>query len=143
MALSLEDCSLYPNPQYIQLAETDAASLQPDGVVVGAQPGGTFKKYLRPSEDDFLLYALLGKNVDSGTTPKVHTANMDATAPFTTPYLTIWDIWPGVGCVRYDGVRLSELALSSQEGGAVEAQYTVEALVATMGVTAPDLTGLS
>lgn len=143
MAIALEDCTLSPNPQYITLAETDSAAVQPDDVVVSAQPGGTFKKYLRPSEDDFLLYALLGKNVDTGAgAPYTHTANPDPTAPFATPYLTVWDIWPSIGCVRYDGCRLSQLALSSQEGGGCEGEYTIEALVATMGVAQPDLTGL-
>lgn len=142
MAIALEDCSLDPGVQYLKTAETDQSALQPDDIVVGAQPGGTFKKYLRPSEDDLLLYALLGKNVDAGVTPKTHTATLDPAAPFASPYLTIWDIWPGVGCVQYIGARIGQLTLASQEGGGVEATYKAEALQALMGADAPDLTGL-
>lgn len=144
MAIALEDCSLDPGVQRITTPETDAAALAPDDVVVGAQPGGTFKCYLRPDEVDLFMYALLGKNDDAGTDPTTHTAELDDTAPFSSPYLTIWDIWPGIGCVQYTGARIGQLALSSQEGGAVESEYTIQALKATfldIG-DAPDLSGL-
>lgn len=142
MAIALEDCSVDPGVQRITTPETDQSALAADDVVVGAQPGGTFKKYLRPDEDDLLLYALLGKNADTGTTPKIHTANIDPAAPFASPYLTIWDIWPGIGCIQYLGARIGKVALASQEGGAVEAEYTVAALQAIMGASPPSLTGL-
>ena len=143
IAVALEDCQLDPNPTFITLAESDSSALQGDDVVVGATPGGTFKKYVRPSEEDFFLYNLLGKNTDTGVgDPYTHTAEIDDTAPFTTPYLTIWDIWPGIATVKYVGARLSQAAYSSQAGAAWEAEYTVVALQALLGELEPDLTGL-
>lgn len=144
MAIALEDCSLDPGVQKITTPETDAAALEADDVIVGAQPGGTFKKYLRPSEDDLLLYALLGAVEDTGTDPTTHTSNIDPDAPFSSPYLTVWDIWPGIGFVQYTGARIGQLALASQEGGAVDAEYTIAALKAIFGDLddAPDLSGL-
>lgn len=137
MFFALEDCTLDPNPSKIQLAESDFTAQQGNKAVVGAQPGGTFKKYLRPSEDDLLLYGLLGKSTDAGTTPKTHTITMDPLAPFVTPYLTIWDVWPGVGTVRYEGMRISQATITRQPGAAAEVDYTVTGLKATMGVTEP------
>lgn len=143
IALALEDCALDPGVQQINQAESDQSAQQGDVVVVGAQPGGTFKKYVRPSEEDLLLYALLGLNADSGTTPNfVHTSSLDDANPFSSPYLTIWDIWPGVTTTRYDGCRLSRAAFSSQPGQMVDVEYTVAALKATLHDTEPDLTGL-
>lgn len=144
IAVALEDCQLDPNVQRIKQAESDQSAQQGDVVVVGAQPGGSFKKYVRPSEEDFFLYALLGKNADSGTTHYTHTAEVDDTAPFTTPYLTVWDIWPGVMCVRYDGVRIASGHFMSKPGGMVEVEYQLEGLKSTYidPGSAPDLSGL-
>jgi hypothetical protein len=142
ICVALEDCSLEPNPTVIQTAESDSSSQQGEKVIVGAQPGGTFKKYVRPSEEDFFLYCLLGKNVDSGTTPKVHTANVDPAAPFTTPYITVWDVWPGVASVRYDDCRIAQAKIDVQPGQAASVEYTLVALKATLGVTEPTPTGL-
>lgn len=144
MAIALEDCSLDPGVQKITTPETDAAALEADDVVVGAQPGGTFKCYARPSEADLFMYALLGAVDDAGATPTTHTSSLDPDAPFSSPYLTVWDIWPGIGFVQYTGCRIGQVALSSQEGGAVESEYTIAALKAIFGdiEDAPDLTDL-
>jgi hypothetical protein len=143
IAIALEDCSLDPGLNFITLAESDASALEGDDVIVGAGPGGTFKKYVRPSEEDFFLYDLLGKNVDSGTTPNfIHTATIDPAAPFATPYLTCWDIWPGVATVQYVGGRIAQGVYTSQAGAAWEAEYTFTALKALMHAAEPTLTGL-
>jgi hypothetical protein len=144
IAIALEDNSLDPGVQYVTAAETDANAVEPDDNVVGAQPGGTFKCYARPSEADFFLAALLGKNVDTGAGPFTHTANIDPAAPFGSPYLTIWDIWPGTACVKYTGARLGQGVYSSQPGALVESEYTVQAIGATFVEPGdqPDLTGL-
>jgi hypothetical protein len=144
IAIALEDCTLDPGVQYGTLAETDGNALEGNDVVTGAQPGGTFKKYVRPSEEDFFLLSLLGKNVDTGAgAPFTHTQSIDPAAPFSTHYLTCWDIWPGVSCVRYDGCRISIGEYSAKSGSvAAEVVYTLEALKATLGVVAPSLTGL-
>lgn len=142
IAIALEDCSLDPNPTDITTAESDASAQQGDTVRVGAEPGGTFKKYVRPSEEDFFLAMLLGLFVDGGTTPKTHTQTIDPDLPFFSPYLTVWDIWPGVACTQYVGGRLAQVAISSQPGQTADAEYTLQALQALMGADEPDLTGL-
>jgi hypothetical protein len=142
IAIALEDCQLDPNPTDIVTAESDASAQQGDTVRVGAEPGGTFKKYVRPSEEDFFLNALLGKTVDAGTTPKTHTGTLDPTDPFGSPYLTVWDVWPGVATVRYDGARIAQGVFNSQPGQTADAEYTLQALKATLGVDEPDPTGL-
>lgn len=135
--IALEDCSLEPNPTKIQLAESDASAQQGNKAVVGATPGGTIRKYLRPSEDDYLIYALLGKSTDGGTTPKTHTIAIDDAAPFETPYLSVWQVWPGIGTVRYDGCRIAQATITRQPGAAAEVEYTITGLKATMGVSEP------
>jgi hypothetical protein len=144
MAIALEDNSLDPGVQYVSAAETDSNAVQPDDNVVGAEPGGTFKCYARPSESDFFLYSLLGKNVDTGAGPYTHTQNIDPAAPFASPYLTIWNIWPGIACVKYTGCRIGKAAYTAQPGGMVEAEYTVQAIGATFvnAGSAPSLAGL-
>jgi hypothetical protein len=143
IAVALEDCQLDPNPTFITLAETDASALDGDDVVVGAGPGGTFKKYLRPSEEDFFSYCLLGKNTDTGVAdPYTHVSQLDPASPFNSPYLTVWDIWPGVATVKYVGARIAQGAYSGQAGAAWEAEYTLVALQALLGEAEPDLTGL-
>jgi len=137
ICVALEDCSLEPNRSEVITQESDASAQAGERVVVGAKPGGTFKKYLRASEEDFFLYALLGKNVDAGTTPKTHTANVDPAAPFTTPYLTVWDVWPGVATVRYDDVRVGQAAFTGQPGQVLSVEYTLVGRSATLGVTEP------
>lgn len=142
IAVVLEDCTLDPNPTDIPTPETDASAQQPTLVRVGAEPGGTFRKYVRPSEEDFFLYALLGATSDGGTTPKTHNINIDPSDPFNSPYLTVWDVWPGVACVKYTGVRIGQAVYSSQPGQAVDAEYTLVALKATVGEDEPDVEGL-
>lgn len=142
IACSLQDCSVEPNPTTIVTAESDRSAQQGNKVVVGAQPGGSFKKYVRPSEEDFFLNALLGKTTDGGTTPKTHTSEVDSAAPFTTPYLTVWDVWPGVATTRYDGVRIGSASFSGQPGGAIEVEYELVARKATLGVSEPNPAGL-
>lgn len=145
LAIALEDCQLDPGVQYVTAAESDANAVEPDDNVVGASPGGTFKCYARPSEADFFLYSLLGKNVDAGAgAPFTHTANIDSAAPFSSPYLTIWQIWPGTACWKYTDCRIGQAVYSGQPGGLVESEFTVEALsaLAVDAGSAPDLTGL-
>jgi hypothetical protein len=142
IAVSLQECSLDPNRQEQLTAESDRSAQQGERMVMGAQPGGSFKKYCRPSEEDFFLHALLGKTVDAGAGPYTHTSNVDPAAPFSSPYLTVWDIWPGNLRVRYDGVRIASAKFDSQPGGELAVEYTLEALKATYLDADPTVTGL-
>lgn len=140
IAISLEDCSLDPNRQEIRTAESDRSAQQGPRMIVGAEPGGSLKKYVRPSEEDFFLHGLLGRTVDTGDgSPGVHTSNVDPAAPFDSPYLTIWDVWPGRLAIRYDGVRIAQGKYDTTPGSALAVEYTLLGLNATYGVDEPDV----
>ncbi len=127
------DGSLDPNRQIIQLPETDSNSQRPSSRVVGAEPSGGWQGWLRPSEFALLARAIMGANADSGGGPYTHTATPVA----ATPYLTLWDVIPGVQCTRFDDARLSQLGVSGQSLAGI--QYTCQAIAlsATLGVTEP------
>lgn len=144
MAIAIEDESLDPGVQKKKELQSDQTAQQGNVAVMGALPGGSFKKYVRPSEEDFFLAAQLGKFVDSGTTPKIHTLTIDPTAPFVSPYLSVWQIWPGELCVFYRSFRLASTHVTGGPGDFIEVEYMGNALEATYidPEDAPDLTGL-
>jgi hypothetical protein len=120
--------------QKIELEETDASTQDGESVVVGVGGSISFEKYLRPSEDDFLWYALLGVNADSGTNPNfTHTQS----PAVDTPYLTIFEEEPNVWCNRYSDVRVTLGTARGGAGQALGATYTLEWLDFLAGVTAP------
>lgn len=125
-----------PNPvrSRITLAETDATTQQPADVVAGFTPGFSFKTYCRPNQLAFLFQALLGANTDSGTTPNYQHV---LTAAEATPYLTMFEREPSVWCNQYNDVRLTQIQLDGQAGGAIEATVLGEALGFAGGATAP------
>lgn len=125
-----------PNPvrAEITLAETDKTTQQPEDVVVGNTPGFSFKCYLRPTQAALLLTSLLGADVDTGTTPHyIHTI----TPSVDTPYLTVFEVEPGVWCNEYDGVRVTQIQIDGATGQAAEATVTCEAIEFTAGVDEP------
>jgi hypothetical protein len=133
-AFRVSDFTPNPTRAQITLAETDATTQQPADVVVGYQPGFTFKCYLRPSNAALLFKSLLGTNADSGTTPNyTHTQS----AALTTPYLTVHEVEPSVWANQYVDCRVTQIQLDMQSGGAIEATVTVEALSFNGGATAP------
>lgn len=142
IAIALESTSLDPNVQSLTTAESDRSAQQGQRIIVGAQPGGAFRKYVRPSEEDFFLAALLGLFGDAGSAPTTHTSNIDASAPFFSPYLTVWDIWPGVLSVMHTGCRIAQAVISSAPGQAFDAEYTVAGLKSVYLDDEPDLDGL-
>jgi len=119
--------------QTLTLAETDASTQEPSDVVVGYQPGFTFKCYLRPTQAAFLFKGLLGTNADTGAGPYTHTQS----ASITTPYYTMFEVEPTVWCNRYDDCRITQIQLDGQVGGVIEATVTVEAIAFNGGATAP------
>jgi hypothetical protein len=129
------DGAIDPNRSIIQLPETDASSQRPVSQVVGAEPSGGWQGWLRPSEFAFLGRAIMGANADSGAGPFVHTATPVA----AIPYLTLWDVIPGVQCTRFDDGRLSQLGCSGQSLAGVQYSAQAIALSATLGVTEPTL----
>lgn len=134
LKLRVQDFSPSDVRQMIELEETDASSQDGENVVVGLTPGFTVTKYLRPSEDDLLLYALLGDNVDSGTNPNfTHTI-----APLvTSPYLTVYEAEPGIMVNRYQDVKITQAVIRGGAGQALVVTYTCEALDFLAGETEP------
>ena len=63
----------------------------------------------------------------------VHTA----TPSQTTPYLTLWDVIPGIQCTQYVDARLGSLALSGQALGGITYATTAMALTALLNATEP------
>lgn len=119
----------------IELEETDALTQDGESVVVAVAPSFNLEKYVRPSEIDLILYALLGVNVDSGTNPNfTHTIS----PAVETPYLTIFEAEPSIWCNRYSDCRI---VAASFRGGAGQALTVsgvqVEALDFLAGVTEP------
>lgn len=127
------DGGVDPNRSIIQLPETDSSSQRPPSQVVGAEPGGGWQGWLRPSEFAFLAHMIMGSDADSGGGPYTHTATPVA----ATPYLTLWDVIPGVQCTRFEDARLSQLGCSGQSLAGI--QYTCQAIAlsATLGATEP------
>lgn len=133
-AFRVSDFSPNPTRQQITLAETDATTQQPSDVVVGYQPGFSFKCYLRPTNAALLFKSLLGTNGDSGAGPNyTHTQS----AALTTPYLTVYEVEPSVWANQYVDCRVTQIQLDMQAGGAIEATVTVEALSFNGGATPP------
>lgn len=125
-----------PVRQIIALEETDAAAQEGGSVVAGFAPGGSLSHYLRPSEADALLYALLGDVVETGTTPNfTHTI-----VPIQdTPYLTIWETEPGLWTRRFKACRLTEITVQGGAGQPLEITgLRFEALGYEAHVTEPD-----
>lgn len=128
------DAALNPDRILIRAPETDSSAQAADNTVVGADPKGAWQGWIRGSEFAFLARAIMGANADTGTSPNyTHTA----TPSKTLPYLTCWDVIPGQQCTRFDDVRLSRLAVSSEAQQMAPYSVDAVALSATLGVTEP------
>ena len=126
--------ALDPGRSIITLPETDSSSQSPQAVVAGAAPGGAFDTWLRPNDCDLLLYGLMGATPsDSGSTNYTHVLNPAQ----ATPYLTIWDVIPGVSTTKYVDCRVTQGTFSGQSGQGIQASWTVAALSALVGQTEP------
>lgn len=127
------DAAMNPNRELIQLPETDGSSQRPNNVVVGASPEGGWQGWLRASEFAFLARVIQGANADSGAGPFTHTA----TPANTLPYLTLWDVIPGLQCTQYVDARLSQLAVSGEALQGVQYSCQAVALSALLNATEP------
>lgn len=127
------DAALSPNRELIQLPETDGSSQRADNTVVGSSPAGGWTGWLRASEFAFLARAVMGANADSGAGPYTHTA----TPANTLPYLTLWDVIPGLQCTKYVDARISQLGVSGEALAGVQYSCQAVALSALLGETEP------
>jgi len=134
LKLRVQDFSPNDVRQKIELEETDASTQDGESVVVGLTPGFSVTKYLRPSEDDLLLYALLGVNADSGISPNfTHTI----TPSVNPPYLTVYEAEPALWISRYLDVRITQATIRGGAGQALVVTYVCEALDFLAGETEP------
>jgi hypothetical protein len=127
------DAAFNPDREIIELPETDGSSQRPDSNVVGASPKGGWQGWMRASEYAFLARAVMGSNADSGAGPFVHTA----TPSNALPYLTLWDVIPGLQCTQYVDARISSLGASGEALQGVQYSVQAVALSAILGVTEP------
>jgi hypothetical protein len=129
------DSAMDPGREIIQLPETDSSAQQPNSVVVGSSPVGGWGGWLRPAEFDWLAQATMGANADTGASdPWTHTA----TPTQAMPYVTLWDVIPGVQTTRYDDCRIGSLSASGEAlQGIAYTVGDVHGLSATLGVTEP------
>lgn len=123
-----------PDPQILDLPETDSSIQRSRAVKVGQLVGGAIEGFVRSDEFAFLGYGALGANGTSGAGPYTHTN----TAAAAAPYFTLYPAYDSTGLVdRYVDCRLTEL---SAQGGANQAlSYSAAFLgiTATHGETDP------
>lgn len=125
--LRATDWAIVPDPQVIDLPETDSSIQESRGVKVGQLIGGAGQGFVRSDEFGFLAYGALGSLGTAGIGPYTHTIT-----PFgETPYLTLYPAYDSTALVdRYADFRVGEFVW---RGGAVQA-LTYEC--AGLGITA-------
>lgn len=133
LKLRVQDFSPNEVRQKIELEETDAQTMDGESVAVGVTPGFSFSKYLRPSEDDLLLTALLGQSTDTGAGPFTHTI----IPTLLPPFLTVFEAEPGIMCNRYQDITIISATIRGGAGQALTVTYQCEALDFLAGATEP------
>lgn len=130
-----DQAAMDPGRTIIQLPETDGSSQQPLNVVVGSAPTGGFGTWMRASEFDWLAQCALGADADSGSAdPWTHTA----TPTQSMPYVTFWDVIPGVQCTKYIDCRVGTLGAAGSALQGIEVSVSnIVALSAALGATEP------
>jgi hypothetical protein len=130
-----DQAAMDPGRVIIQLPETDGSSQQSPNSVVGSSPAGGFGTWMRSSEFDWLAQCCLGADADSGSAdPWTHTA----TPTQAMPYVTFWDVIPGVQCTRYDDCRVGTLGAAGTALQGIDVTVAnIVALSSTLGVTEP------
>lgn len=126
--------AVVPDPQLLDLPETDSSIQRSNTVKVGQMISGAIEGFVRTDELGLLAYAALGANNTSGAGPYTHTA----TASNASPYLTLYSVYDSTALVdRYSDMRISEFTI---RGGANQAiGYTAQflGLTADFGQTDP------
>lgn len=124
--------SMNPRRDVFELAETDGSRQQGKSIVVGARVEGNPSFYVRPSDIGLWSYALLGANVDSGSTNFTHIATMANSGP----YLTLWENFgAGVAITKYSDCRVTGAHFGGQAGQPLTAGFDLAGLTALFGTT--------
>ena len=123
-----------PDPQIIDLPETDSSIQRSKSAKVGQQIGGAIEGLIRADELAFLAYAGLGATGVTGASPYVHTA----TASPAPPYFTLYSAFDGSALVdRYVDCRVPELVIRGGSGQALGYSASFLGTTATHGETDP------
>jgi hypothetical protein len=126
--------AVVPQPQVIDLPETDSSIQRSRSVKVGQLVGGAFEKFVRTDEYAFLAYGALGANSTSGAGPYTHTA----TANGAPPFFTIYSAYDTTALVdRYVDCRITELVTRGGGGQALGVTATFLGKTSTHGETDP------
>lgn len=125
-----------PDPQILDLPETDNSIQRSRSVKVGQLIGGAIEGFVRSDEYSLLAYAALGANGTSGASPYTHTA----TAAAAPPYFTLYPSYDTPALVdRYVDCRLTELSTTGGGGQALTYSAAFMGTTATHGETQPVL----
>lgn len=123
-----------PDPQIIDLPETDSSIQRSRAVKVGQQIAGAIEGFVRTDELGLLAYGALGANATTGVGPYTHTA----TAAAAAPYFTLYSIYDTTALVdRYVDCRITEFGISGGAGQALAYSAAFLGITSTHGDTDP------
>lgn len=125
-----------PDPQILELPETDNSIQRSRHVKVGQSVGVAFEGFVRSDEFGFLALAALGADGVTGASPFTHTA----TAAAAPPYFTFYSSYDTTALVdRYVDCRIGDLTLRGGANQALSYSITGAGMTATYGETQPVL----
>lgn len=116
VTLKLTGGIVVPEPQVIDLVETDASIQRSRAVKTGVTYAGAIEGYVRSAEFAYLAYGALGANSTAGSSPYTHSA----TASNSAPYWTLYSAYDSTALVdRYTDCRITELTMRGGAGQAL------------------------
>ncbi len=125
-----------PDPQILDLPETDSSIQRSKAIKVGQLVGGAIEGFVRSDEIGFLAYGALGAEGVTGAGPYVHTATAAAAAPYFTGY----SAYASTALVdRYVDMRIPEFTIRGGAGQALGYTAAFMGITATHGETDPVL----
>lgn len=123
-----------PDPQVIDLPETDSSIQRSRAVKVGQLVGGAMEGFVRSDEYGYLAYGALGAVATTGASPFEHVI----TAAGATPYFTLFSAFDATALVdRYVDCRISELLTRGGAGQALGYSAAFLGITASHGETDP------
>lgn len=118
-----------------QLSETDSSRDRGVTFVQASGVEGTPEFYVRDASIAFWLYAALGADAVTGTTPNyTHTV----TPSTALPYITVWRDIADTLYEQYRDCQVGTLTISADAGAPLTASAAIQGLQTTRLTTAPD-----
>jgi hypothetical protein len=125
-----------PQPQILDLPETDNSIQRSRAVKVGQSINVAFEGFVRSDEFGFLAFGALGAEAVTGAGPYTHTA----TAAAAPPYFTLYPSYDTTALVdRYVDCRIGTLTLRGGANQALSYSIAGAGITATYGETQPVL----